>query len=402
MPDVRVLVAPDAFGTSLTAREAAGVLRDAWLEAAPGDEVVLRPLSDGGPGFVETLHPVLGGELLAASVTGPLGEPAPAAVLLADEGRTAYVESAQALGLHLVPPDRRDPTRTTSVGVGELVAAALGAGAHRVVVGLGGSSTNDAGAGMLAGLLAALRPGTHADALTRGGGPLGAVAADDLAFLGELRDALAGVELVAAYDVDVPLLGLRGASAGFAPQKGATPEQAQELERALADFSRTAAEALGDRLRPDLLTGSAAGRGGAGAVQRLTSAPGAGAAGGLGFGLSLLGARLTPGVRLVADAVGLDARLAEADVVVTGEGRFDWQSLHGKVASEVATRALAHGVPTVLLAGEVSVGRRELAAAGITASYAVAETPEEVAAALRDPAGSLRARARRVALTWSR
>ena len=221
---------------------------------------------------------------------------------------------------------------------------------------------------------------------------------DDLAGLRELRDRLREVELVVATDVDVPLLGLHGASAGFAAQKGATPEQAQDLERALGHFAHAATAALGDAVRPDLLAGARP----ASTASRLTAAPGAGAAGGLGFGLALLGARLVPGSVFVADAVGLGDLIADHDVVVTGEGRFDWQSLHGKVVSEVASRALAHAVPTVVVAGEVLVGRRELSAAGITAAYAVGESPEQVAAALAAPAQTLAARAARVARTWSR
>jgi glycerate 2-kinase len=385
---VHVLIAPDSFCTALTARDAAERIAVGWRAAAPHDEVEVCPLSDGGPGFVATLHASLGGSLFATTVTGPLGTPVPAAVLIV--GDTAYLESAHALSLALVPAERRDPTRTTSRGVGELLAAALDAGARRVVVGLGGSSTNDAGAGALVGL------GLDSSLLAQGGGALTRVGAADLRGLRELRDRLAGVELVVATDVDVPLLGLQGASAGFAPQKGATPEQAQELERAVATFAHAAIEALGDALRPDLLAGPGA------TGRRLLAAPGAGAAGGLGFGLSLLGARLVPGAALVADAVGLDERLASTDVVVTGEGRFDWQSLHGKVTTAVAARALAHAVPAVVIAGEVLVGRRELSAAGVTAAYAVAEGPDEVAVALADAGGSLERRAERVARTWSR
>ena len=385
---MHVLIAPDSFGTALTAREAADRIASGWRRAAPHDEVTACPLSDGGPGFVETLHASLGGSMVAATVTGPLGTAVPAAILIV--GDTAYVETAHALGLGLVPTDRRDPTRTSTRGAGELVGAAIGTGARRVVVGLGGSSTNDAGAGALVGL------GLDAPALAAGGGALAGVTTADLVGLRELRERLAGVEIVVATDVDVPLLGLQGASAGFAPQKGATPQQAQDLERALATFAHAAIDALGDALRPDLLAGpSAAGR-------RLLTAPGAGAAGGLGFGLALLGARLVPGATLVADAVGLDERLAVTDVVVTGEGRFDWQSLHGKVTTGVAARALAHAVPAVVLAGEVLVGRRELSAAGVTAAYAVAEGPDEVAVALADAGGSLERRAERVARTWSR
>ena len=396
MHAVRVLIAPDSFGSSLTADEAAQAMAGAWRATAPRDEVTTCPLSDGGPGFVATLHAALGGELVPVTVTSPVGAAVPAVLLLV--GTTAYVESAQAVGLPLVPDELRDPTRTSSRGVGELVAAAVAAGARRVVVGLGGSATNDGGAGALVGLARGLGLDGPSDLLDAGGGSLGAVGPDDLLGLRELRDRLWGVELVAATDVDVPLLGLHGASAGFAPQKGATPEQAQDLERSLGHFAHAATAALGDALRPDLLAGTRP----SSATSRLTAAPGAGAAGGLGFGLALLGGRLVPGSVFVADAVGLDDLVADHDVVVTGEGRFDWQSLHGKVVSEVASRALAHAVPTVVVAGEVLVGRRELSAAGITSAYAVGETPEQVAEALADPAGSLAARSARVARTWSR
>ncbi len=388
---MRVLIAPDGFGSSLTPSQAAAALSEGWRSGAPHDEVLARPLSDGGPGFVETLRASLGGDLVATTVSGPLGDPAPAVMLLADD--TAYVESAHAVGLALVPAGRRDPMRTSTRGLGELLLHARATGARRIVVGLGGSGTNDAGAGVLA----ALGLPDPAGLLAGGGG--GLVRLDDHALdgLARIRSEWADVEVLAAADVDVPLLGLQGASAGFAPQKGANPEQAQALERALAHFSRLAVAALGDVLRPDLLAGSRA----TSAATRLTHAPGAGAAGGLGFGLSLLGARVQPGAALVADIVALDAALAASDLVVTGEGRFDWQSLHGKVAALVAERALAHACPTIVVAGEVQVGRRELSAAGITAAYAVADRPDEVAAALADPAGTLAQRAARVARTWS-
>ncbi|WP_308200247.1 glycerate kinase family protein [Cellulomonas wangsupingiae] len=397
---MRVLMAPDGFGTSLTPAQAADALRAGWSDGAPHDVVDVCPLADGGPGFVATLHATLGGDLEPVTVTGPLGEPALAAVLRV--GSTVHVESAHAVGLALVPEDRRDPTRTTSRGAGELLAAVL-PGAHRVVVGLGGSATNDAGAGLLLALADALLPaGTVApDVAARlggGGGALGSLGVDDLRWLPDLRAALRGTDLVAAVDVDVPLLGLQGASAGFSAQKGATQEQAQDLERALGAFAHAATTALGPvRTGPgaDLL-GSPDARAG-----RLSALPGAGAAGGLGFALALLGARLLPGARLVADAVDLPGRIAAHDLVVTGEGRTDWQSLHGKVVAEVAARALPYAVPAVVVSGEVLVGRRELSAAGITAAYAVADGTDAVRAALGDPAGTLRARAARVARTWS-
>lgn len=397
---MRVLMAPDGFGTHLTPAQAADALRDGWRTGAPHDEVDVCPLADGGPGFVATLHATLGGDLVPVTVASPVGAPAPGALLRT--GTTVHVESAHALGLALVPPADRDPTRTSSRGAGELVAAAL-PGARRVVVGLGGSATNDAGAGLLAALADALLPPGAvpedvAAVLTAGGGGLGVLRTDDLTWLADLRAALRGVDLLAAVDVDVPLLGLQGASAGFSPQKGATPQQAQDLERALGAFAHAAAAAAGDPgARPGLeLLAAPGGRG-----ARLTGLPGAGAAGGVGFALALLGARLLPGAGLVADALDLTARIGAHDLVVTGEGRTDWQSLHGKVVAEVAARALPVAVPTVVVAGEVQVGRRELSAAGVTAAYAVAERPDEVAAALADPAGTLRARAARVARTWS-
>ncbi len=385
---MRVVLAPDGFGGLLSPQEAAAALAAGWRAGAPHDDVTQVPLTDGGPGFVATLHAVLGGRLIPVVARGPWGEPVPATVLL--HGGVAYVESAQALGLALVPPDRRDPSRTSSAGLGDLLLAARETGARRVVVGLGGAATNDAGMGMLA----ALGRADEAGPLAGGGGGLLEATAADFAGLTELRAEWEDVELVVACDVDAPLLGLQGASGGFAAQKGATPEQAQFLERALAHAARLAVAAVGQGGRPDLLTGRPV-------SDRLALLPGAGAAGGTGFGLAVLGARLLPGAALVAGAVGLDERLAGADVVVTGEGRFDWQSLHGTVVAEVAERALTHGIPTVVIAGEVLVGRREQAAAGISAAYAVSSTPEQVEAALADPAGTLERRAAAVARTWS-
>lgn len=396
---MRVLIAPDCFTGTLTAAQAAAAVAQGWAQQAPGDELDLCPLSDGGPGFVDTLHASLPTDrthLEAVTVTGPLGDPVPATVLVVDGSgaghgpRTAYIETAQACGLHLVLPDRRDPTRSTTTGVGELMEAALATGASRIVLGLGGSGTNDGGAGMLAVLGAG-----PSELLGRGGGALTDLPGDALRALPEVRQRFAGVTLQVATDVDVPLLGFHGASAGFAAQKGATPEQAQALEAALGRYAQVAQECLGVLAGGDLLAPGSAPR-------RLPSTPGAGAAGGLGFGLLLLGAGRVAGASAVLDVVDFDRRLAGTDLVVTGEGRFDWQSLRGKVVSAVAERALAVGVPVIVVAGQVEAGRRESLAIGIESSYAVAETATDVAAAMADPAGTLAARARRVARTWSR
>lgn len=350
---MRLVVAPDAFAGTLSAGQAAEAIAAGWRERAPGDDCALVPLSDGGPGFVDVMYAALGGRLLPVTVADPLGRPVEAAVLLAAD--TAYVESAQACGLHRLTAAERDPRRTTTYGVGQLIAAALDAGAGRIVVGLGGSGTNDGGRGML-----------------------GALGVDgERPDLGALNPRLRDVDLVAATDVDNPLLGLHGASAVFGPQKGASPADIAVLDAELADWSQ--------RVAPELAT-----------------APGAGAAGGLGFALLAAGARRVPGIATVLDVVGLPARVAAAELVITGEGSFDWQSLRGKVVSGVAAAAAEAALPCLVLAGQVSVGRREMTAAGIEAAYAVADSAGSVDAALARPAEELRRLAARVAGTWSR
>jgi len=384
---VHVVIAPDSFTGTLTATQAAEAMAAGWHDTAPGDALTLLPLSDGGPGFLDVLGRSLEGETVALTVSDPVGREVPAAVLVVerDGGRTAYVESAQAAGLHLLAADERNPALTSTWGVGQLVLAALEEEVDRIVVGLGGSGTNDGGAGLLAALGAG-----PAEVLARGGRALAQAPDDALTGLLAARDRFSGVDLVVATDVDNPLLGFKGASAVFGPQKGASPELAQELEGALGRLTEIVARSLPSPL--DLLTGG---------PRRLEREPGAGAAGGLGYALFLLGGRRVSGVDLVLDAVGFHDVVRESDLVVTGEGTFDWQSLHGKVAAGVAVAALAAGLPSVVLAGQVLVGRRETMGLGISGTYAVAETPEQVDAALLDPVGTLRARAARVARTWS-
>lgn len=401
---MRVLIVPDSFGDTLTAGQAAEAMAAGWSRGAAHDDVTLLPLADGGPGFLEVLQPAVGGELVPVTVHGPLGQEVSAGVLLVPTAGApvAYLESAHAVGLHLVPSARRDPTRTTSRGLGELLRAALDLGAGRVVVGVGGSATNDAGAGMFAGL------GLTAEVLGRGGGALGDVRPEDLDGLAGLRRELTGVDLVAATDVDVPLLGLHGASAGFAAQKGATPQQAQDLERALGAFAHAVGQVLAAAPPPRQAlptvpaTGAPVSEARAQESRSWPQLPGAGAGGGLGYGLAVLGARLLAGAQVVSDAVGLVAAVAAADVVLTGEGALDWQSLHGKVVAAVAHHAQRVGVPVVVVAGQVHLGRREWSAAGISGAYALAERPDQVEQATAQPAAALAARVERVARTWSR
>jgi glycerate 2-kinase len=364
---MRVLIAPDKFAGTLTAVEAADAIADGWRRSAPDDAVTTAPLSDGGPGFVDVVHAALGGTLLSVTATGPHGEQVPTTLLLV-EG-TAYVEAAQACGLHLVPPEERDPTTATSYGVGQLIGSAVDEGAARVVVGLGGSATNDGGAGMLAALGAA----PVAD-LRQGGAALAELEMVDLE---PARERVAGIELIAATDVDNSLLGLRGASNVFGAQKGASSDDIQRLDAALTTFAE----------RTD---------------RRLADSKGAGAAGGLGFGLALLGASRVPGIATVLDLVSFDALVSEADVVVTGEGSFDYQSLRGKVVNGVAEAATRQARPTVVLAGRIEVGRREMAAVGVESAYSVVDLAGSVDAALDRPAERLAELAARVARTWSR
>ncbi|HET7355896.1 MAG TPA: glycerate kinase [Nocardioidaceae bacterium] len=363
---MRVLIAPDKFAGTLTAVEAAAAIAEGWRRRRPDDDLELVPMADGGPGFVDVLRASLGGDLLATTVSGPYGDPVPASVLVV-EG-TAYVECAQACGLHLTPADQRDPERATSRGVGELVAAAIDAGARRVVVGLGGSATNDGGAGLLAALGAVAEP---SDALDRGPTGLTTLRSIDLT---KASERVQGVELVAASDVDNPLLGLIGATNVYGPQKGVAEERLQALDAML----ETLAEATD---------------------KKVARAKGAGAAGGLGFALLLLGATRQPGLGLVADAVGLAARARRADLVITGEGAFDFSSRSGKVPAGVAAVAAEALQPCIALAGRVLVGAREMRATGIESAYAMVDLVGEEAS-FGDPAGSLAALAERVARTW--
>jgi glycerate kinase len=378
---VRVLICPDKFAGTLTAGAAAAAIAEGWRETAPGDEIVQRPLADGGPGFVEVLAVALrspdgsGGRLVAVRTVDPLGRPAAGEILLT--GDTAYVESAQACGLHLLTGEERNPNTTTSYGLGLLIAAAVESGAREVVVGLGGSAVNDGGAGMLAALGAA--PVDVAGyALPYGGAVLGA--AESLGGVPQLRS----VSLVAATDVDNPLVGLHGASNVYGPQKGATREDVLRLDAALEHFSAVLERGL-DSCPPGLAL-----------------LPGGGAAGGVGAALLALGGRQVSGIGLVTRALGLEAELDAADLVVTGEGSFDHQSLRGKVVTGVANGARDRGLPCVVLAGRVDAGRREAAAAGVTDMYALVDHFGSEEKAMAEPAEGLRALAVRLAGQWSR
>jgi glycerate kinase len=361
---VRVLIAPDEFAGTLTAVEAARAVADGWSRQAPADELDLAPMADGGPGFVDVLHDALGGELSAVTVTGPHHEQVPGAVLR--RGEQAWVESAQAGGLALTRGKR--PESATSWGVGELLVHAIEAGATEIVVGLGGSGTNDGGAGLLGAL------GATADRpLDQGPSGLDGVTTVDLS---PALARLDGVSVICASDVDSPLTGLFGATKSFGPQKGIPEDRLPAVDGVLEQL--------------------------AAATDRRTSLEkGAGAAGGIGFALLLLGATRRPGFDVVADAVDLPGRARAADLVLTGEGAFDFSSRSGKVPYGVAAVAAEALRPCVALAGRVLVGAREMRALGIESAYSLVDLVGEERA-LGDPAGSLARLAERVARTWSR
>lgn len=356
---MRLLLAPDRFAGSLTAAEAADAIATGWARSAPYDAVDVLPLSDGGPGFLDVLQDALGGEAQVVTARGPHGDPVPARVLVvdaasaragADDGPTAYVEAAEVVGLHLAPPaGGSDPLSGTTAGVADLVLAAVDTGARRVVVGVGGTGTTDGGRGLVEAL----------------GGPDAA------------RDRLGAVELVAATATDAPLMGHSGAAHGFAAAKGA---------------DRAARDVLEDRLRR-WATDTDGG---------LAVRPGAGAGGGLGFGLLLVGAARVSGTALVADAAGLADRVAVADLAVTGQAVFDWEALRGRVIVAVARAAQQAGRPTVVLAQRVEVGRRELGSAGVDAAYAVEDVTAPDGEESHTPGELLALLAQRVARTWSR
>ena len=330
---MHLLIAPDKFRGTLTARQAAEAFETGWRRARPGDTFDLAPLADGGEGTLEALVDALGGTIVSARVAGPLGEPVDAAFGVAEgsTGRLAVVEMARASGLSLLSRSRRDPRRTSTFGTGELIRRALDHHPDRLVVCIGGSATNDGGAGMAQALGARLydASGSSIDA---GGSSLMHLAGIDAS---ALDPRLRGVKVTVASDVDNPLCGPSGASATYGPQKGASPEVVRELDQGLAHLAAIVGRDMGIELKDE---------------------PGAGAAGGLGFGLmAFCGARLRPGIDVVMEAVGFADRLTASDLVVTGEGKLDQQSLHGKVPAGVLRLAVESEVAVYIVCGAAEV-----------------------------------------------
>ncbi|HEY9304953.1 MAG TPA: glycerate kinase [Mycobacterium sp.] len=346
---MRVLVAPDSYGGSLTAVEAAAAIAAGWYRSRPDDHFTIAPQSDGGPGFVDVLASRLG-ERRHLAVSGPLEDDVQAEWVLDSESATAYLECAQACGLARLggPPTPQTALAAHSRGVGQLIAAAVAAGAARIVVGLGGTASTDGGRALV----------------------------DELGGLEAARRRLAAVELIAASDVEYPLLGPWGAAAIFGPQKGADPDTVAVLEQRL---TRWAAE-----------LDAAAGR-------PVSAQAGAGAAGGIGAALLALGGRCDSGASIIAEHTGLADDIAAADLVITGEGRLDDQSLHGKVVGALAEAARSQQVPVVVMAGQVDLDGMASRSAGILAAYAIADYAGSVRLALADAANQLMGLASHVA-----
>ncbi len=344
---MRIVVAPDSFKGSLSALGVAEAMERGIRAVFPEAEVLKAPVADGGEGTVEALVGATGGRIEQRLVRGPLGEPVRARWGVLGDGATAVIEMAAASGLPLVPKERRDPRIATTFGTGELVEAALSAGLAKIIVGIGGSATNDGGAGMARALGARFLDAAGRD-LPEGGAALARLARIDLS---GLDPRLARVEILVACDVENPLTGPRGASATYGPQKGATPEMVRELDASLERYAAVAKAATG---------------------RDVASVPGAGAAGGLGAGLLFFTpARLRPGVDIVLEAIGLSTMLQGADLVITGEGRTDSQTAMGKAPVGVASAARRCGVPVVCIAGGLGEGAEDVLAKGIEALASV-------------------------------
>lgn len=368
---MKLLLAPDKFKGSLTAAEVAAHLAAGFRRALPGVEIDELPVADGGEGTVQAAL-AAGFSPVTLTATGPLGEPVTTRYAVRD--RTAVVEMAAVTGLEMVEPDDVTARRATSRGLGELIAHALDHGATTVVVGVGGSASTDGGAGMLAALGARLA-GPDGE-LPDGGDALRAVTTVDLA---GLHPRLATAELILASDVDNPLLGPRGAAAVYGPQKGADPVAVADLEASLAAWVSALERAGADRAR------------------ERADAPGAGAAGGVGYACLLLGATRRPGVDVVLDLASFDRRLAGVDLVVTGEGSLDEQSLAGKTPMGVAEAAATHAVPTVAVCGRATLTREQAQAAGIEAVHALTDLEPDVARCIANAGELLERLAARVA-----
>ena len=359
---MRVVVAPDSYKGSVSAVGVAAALERGVLRVFPQAEVRKIPIADGGEGTVEALVTATGGQMKQERVRGPLGEVVAACWGILGDGKTAVIEMAAASGLPLVPPDRRDPRITTTYGTGELIRTALDAGLRRIIIGIGGSATNDGGTGMAQALGAKFLAADGTE-LPPGGGALAQLKTIDLS---GLDSRLTETEITVACDVDNPLCGQRGAAAVFGPQKGATPAMVAELDAALGHFAGCARAATG---------------------RNVADLAGAGAAGGLGAGLLFFTpAKLRPGVEIVLEAVKFAEVVKDAAFVITGEGRTDFQTAYGKAPVGVAKVAKQFDVPVFCISGGLGDGADDVLAQGIDAVMSICSRPLSLDECMRDGA----------------
>ncbi|WP_162062453.1 glycerate kinase [Vibrio taketomensis] len=372
---MKIVIAPDSYKESLSAMDVAIAIEQGFKQILPNAEYVKLPMADGGEGTVQSLVDATGGDIIEHVVTGPLGQTVTGFYGLLGDGKTAIIEMAAASGLHLVEPEKRNPMITTTFGTGELILAALDKGVEHIIVGIGGSATNDGGLGMAQALGIRLLDETG-ESLGFGGGELAKLHTIDMQ---AIDPRLAKIRLEVACDVNNPLCGEKGASQVFGPQKGATPQMVAQLDSNLAHY----AEVIKQQLGHDVL-----------------NRPGAGAAGGLGAALmGLFNAELRPGIEIVMDAVNLLDIVADADLVITGEGRIDSQTIHGKTPIGVARTAKKHHVPVIGIAGSLTHDCGVVHEHGIDAVFSVVNGAVDLPTALAQAAQNIELTARNVAAT---
>ena len=351
---MKILVAPDSFKGSLTAMEAAEHIGNGIHRADSEIEVDLLPMADGGEGTVQSLVDATGGEIIEKEVTGPLGDPVEAFYGLLGDGETAVIEMAAASGLPLVPEEKKNPLKTTTYGTGELIASALEHGVKKIIIGIGGSATNDAGVGMAQALGAEILD-ESGNQIDFGGGSLDQIEEMNL---DKLDSRLKEVEILVACDVDNPLYGKNGAAYVYAPQKGADTKMVEILDQNLRHFNQIAIKELGKD--PNQI-------------------PGAGAAGGLGAGLVVfLDGKLEAGIDIVLDIIDFESCLKDVDLVITGEGMLDGQSIYGKTPVGVSRSAAKKDIPVIAVAGTLGKGVEKVLDHGINAYFSIIDRPAEL------------------------
>ncbi|WP_423406937.1 glycerate kinase [Heyndrickxia sp. MSNUG] len=344
---MKIVIAPDSFKESLTALEVAQAIEKGMKKVLPHADFIKVPMADGGEGTVQSLVDATGGRIISKTVTGPLGEPVEAFFGLSGDEKTAVIEMAAASGLHLVPSEKRNPLITTTRGTGELIAAALDFGIERIIIGIGGSATNDGGSGMAKALGIKLLD-SEGNEIGDGGRALRDIAAIDMS---NIDPRVASVSIEVACDVDNPLTGPKGASSIFGPQKGANPEMVRRLDENLIHYAQMILSDVG---------------------KDIEKIPGAGAAGGLGGGLmAFLSAELKSGVDIVLEATALEDKLKDADFVLTGEGKIDGQTIFGKTPIGVAKTAKKYNIPVIAIAGNVGYDSHVVHEHGIDAVFSI-------------------------------